>query len=106
MRTRVCPGPPALVLSPMLALMAASRRAWAGPRSWTRPSTRSTGCCTGGRRVLTTMVKAFDAQLSKGDHPGAWTCVIVDDVPQLFGTRGLVKIRGSIDGQPFDGALM
>jgi len=52
------------------------------------------------------MVKAFDAQLSKGDHPGAWTCVIVDDVPQLFGTRGLVKIRGSIDGQPFDGALM
>ena len=52
------------------------------------------------------MIKEFDAQLSKGDNPGAWTCVIVDDVHTLFGTRGLVKIRGAIDGKPFDGALM
>jgi hypothetical protein len=52
------------------------------------------------------MVKAFDAELSKGDNPGAWTCVILDDVHALFGTRGLVKIRGTIDGRPFDGALM
>src|SRR3954467_3770245 len=52
------------------------------------------------------MVKEFDAQLHKGDNPGAWTCVVLDDVAQLFGTRGLVKIRGAIDGQPFDGALM
>ena len=52
------------------------------------------------------MVKEFDAQLHKGDNPGAWTCVVLDDVKELFGTRGLVKIRGSIDGEPFDGALM
>jgi Domain of unknown function (DUF1905) len=52
------------------------------------------------------MVKEFEARLSKGDNPGAWTCVIVDDVAELFGTRGLVKIRGAIDGEPFDGALM
>jgi hypothetical protein len=52
------------------------------------------------------MVKEFDAQLHKGDNPGAWTCVVLDDVPALFGTRGLVKIRGAIDGEPFDGALM
>jgi Domain of unknown function (DUF1905) len=52
------------------------------------------------------MVKEFDAQLSKGDNPGAWTCVVMDDVLELFGTRGLVKIRGAIDGEPFDGALM
>jgi hypothetical protein len=30
----------------------------------------------------------------------------MDDVAELFGTRGLVKIRGAINGQPFDGALM
>ena len=52
------------------------------------------------------MVKEFDAQLHKGDNPGAWTCVVMDDVKELFGTRGLVKIRGAIDGEPFAGALM
>ena len=52
------------------------------------------------------MVKEFDAQLHKGDNPGAWTCVVLDDVKELFGTGGLVKVRGSIDGEPFDGALM
>ena len=52
------------------------------------------------------MVREFDAKLQKGDNPGAWTCVVLDDVKELFGTRGLVKIRGSIDGEPFDGALM
>ena len=55
---------------------------------------------------LSGMVKEFEAQLSKGENKGAWTCVVMDDVPQLFGTRGLVKIRGAIDGEPFDGALM
>ena len=52
------------------------------------------------------MARAFDAQLQKGDNPGAWTCVVMDDVPELFATRGLVKIRGTIDGEAFVGALM
>jgi hypothetical protein len=52
------------------------------------------------------MVKDFDAQLQKGENKGAWTCVVLDDVFELFGTRGLVKIRGQIDGRPFTGALM
>jgi hypothetical protein len=52
------------------------------------------------------MVKTFDAQLCKGDNPGAWTCVVMDDVPELFATRGLVKIRGTIDGEAFESALM
>jgi hypothetical protein len=52
------------------------------------------------------VLREFDARLQKGDNPGAWTCVVLDDVPELFGTRGLVKIRGVIDGEPFTGALM
>jgi hypothetical protein len=52
------------------------------------------------------MLKDFVAPLEKGENPGAWTCVVLDDVHELFGTRGLVKIRGAIDGEPFVGALM
>jgi Domain of unknown function (DUF1905) len=55
---------------------------------------------------LSVMLREFDARLQKGDNPGAWTCVVMDDAAELFGTRGLVKIRGAIDGEPFDGALM
>ena len=59
-----------------------------------------------GADGLRAMVTEFDARLTKGDNPGAWTCVVLDDVPALFGTRGLVKISGAIDGEPFTGALM
>ena len=52
------------------------------------------------------MLRDFEARLQKGENPGAWTCVVLDDVLELFGTRGLVKIRGVIDGEPFTGALM
>jgi Domain of unknown function (DUF1905) len=52
------------------------------------------------------MSREFDAQLQKGENRGAWTCVVMDDAAEVFGTRGLVKIRGTIDGEPFDGALM
>jgi len=52
------------------------------------------------------MPREFDARLQKGGNPGAWTCVVLDDVLELFGTRGLVKVRGAIDGEPFVGALM
>ena len=55
---------------------------------------------------LILMLREFDAMLEKGDNPGAWTCVVMDDAAELFDTRGLVKIRGAIDGEPFDGALM
>jgi hypothetical protein len=52
------------------------------------------------------MPRERDAQLETGDNPGAWTCVVLNDVAELFGTRGLVKIRGAIEGEPFTGALM
>ena len=52
------------------------------------------------------MLREFEAELQKGDNPGAWTCVVMDDAAELFRTGGLVKIRGTIDGAPFTSALM
>ncbi len=58
------------------------------------------------RESLIVMLREFDAPLEKGDNTGAWTCVVMNDAAELFGTRGLVKIRGAIDDEPFEGALM
>ena len=52
------------------------------------------------------MVREFDARLQKGDNPGAWTCGVMDDAAAHFGARGRGKIRGVIDGEQFEGALM
>ena len=48
----------------------------------------------------------FTATLGKVREGDTWTCVQLPESASIFGTRGLVKVAGTIDGEPFRGAFM
>lgn len=64
-------------------------------------------CWPGFRKGKPTAInQRFTAKLQKAKHKGGWTYVVWPEASRFFGTKGAVKVSGTIDGRPFASSFM
>ena len=50
--------------------------------------------------------QTFTATIEKSPNKGGWTYVVWPESTTFFGTKGAVKVSGTIEGQPFQSSFM